>query len=50
MTKQRCQNISLGTDTSLNIQQNIREDPLLSPCFLEAGHFVFNKVLSLQDK
>jgi len=22
----------------------------LSPCFLEAGHFVFNKVLSLQDK
>jgi len=33
MINQRCQNISLGTDTSLNIQQNIRKDPLLSPCF-----------------
>ncbi len=34
----------------LEIQQNIREDPLLSPCVLEVGHFVFNKVLSPKDK
>ncbi len=50
MTKQQCQSITLGTDTSLSIQQNIREDPLLSPCVLQTGHFVLNKVLSLQDK
>ena len=41
MTKQRCQNISLGTNTSIHDQQNVREEPPLAPCFLEAGRFVF---------